>query len=174
MKVSVIVPTYNRGSQILLTLDVLFRQTIAGNEIEIIVVDDGSVDSTKQEIQQYIQEHPNISVQYFYYPANRGKASVCNDAIRMARGALIVFTDDDCIPEPDWIEMHIKRHSESTAPISVLGAVTFPKEWLQRSNFIRYVNSRYVGNRSLKSVGGTLDNLPPNYFGGLNISVPRE
>jgi GT2 family glycosyltransferase len=70
--------------------------------------------------------------------------------------------------------MHVKRHSETNEPISVLGAVRMDSKWMRESNFVRYANSRYVANRSTRSVGGSLCNLPPNYFGGANISIPRE
>ena len=70
--------------------------------------------------------------------------------------------------------MHIRRHREATEPIAVLGAVSFPYEWIRRSNFVRYYNSRYVGNRSRRTIKVDLDNLPPNLFPGINSSLSRQ
>jgi len=174
MKASVIIPTYNRGSLIIKTLKALSSQTLPAEEMEVIIVDDGSTDTTGTEVEQYIQANPQRQWRYLYRSVNRGKASVCNLGILSSKSSLIVFTDDDCVPQPDWVEMHVKRHSETNEPISVLGAVTMPLEWIRESNFVRYQNSRYIANRSTRSVGGDLCNLPPNYFGGANISVPHE
>jgi len=174
MKASVIIPTYNRSSLIIKTLKALSFQTFPAEEMEVIIVDDGSTDSTRTEVERYIQANPKSQWQYLYHSVNRGKAAACNTGIRASRSYLILFTDDDCVPQPDWVEMHVRRHSEEGEPISVLGAVTMPLEWMRVSNLVRYENSRYVANRSIRSVGGDLCNLPPNYFGGANISVPYE
>lgn len=174
MKASVVIPTYNRSNLIINTLKALASQSLPSEELEVIIVDDGSTDSTRTVVEQYLRASNRRNWQYIYHSVNRGKSSVCNTAIQASRSSLIVFTDDDCMPQHDWVEMHLKRHSESGDPISVLGAVTFPVTWQKKSNFIRYMNTRYVANRSVRTVGGNFGNLPPNYFGGGNVSVPRE
>ncbi len=174
LSVSVVIPTYNRGSQILNTLAALSQQSIPREEMEVIIVDDGSSDSTQAEIEQYLQKNPHPQWMYLRHSENKGKACACNTAIRAATAPLVVFTDDDCVPSPNWLEVHIKRHEMEDAPISVLGSVSFPPEWIRRSNFIRYTNSKYIGNRSFRALGCNPNDLSPRYFGGLNISIPRD
>jgi GT2 family glycosyltransferase len=142
--------------------------------MEVIIADDGSTDHTRSEVAQFVGEHSEKPWRYLHHSVNRGKAAVCNEAIRMANSPLILFLDDDCVPEPAWAENHVKRHAESMGPISVLGAVEFPSDWVAESNFVRYLNSRYIGNRDPRSVKGGIDDLSPNYFAALNTSVPRE
>lgn len=174
MKASVVIPTYNRGPLILSTMEALARQTLSASNYEVLIVDDGSTDSTRELVEHHIAAHPGGPWKYLRQPQNRGRASACNAGIRAASSPLVLFTDDDCVPSPQWIEMHVRRHAESAEPLSVLGGVTYPKEWLERSNFIRFSNRSYVGNRSTRSLGCRLDDMAPTYYGGLNVSTPRE
>jgi GT2 family glycosyltransferase len=95
MKVSVIVPTYNSDVVIGSCLESLTNQKIDG-EYEVIVVDDGSTDDTKDAVADYdvtllSQEHT-------------GPAAARNLGAKNAVGGILLFTDADCTPEPDWIE----------------------------------------------------------------------
>lgn len=174
MKVSIIIPTYNRGTLIINTLASLELQALTDNEMEVIIVDDGSTDGSGKLIGEYLSKTERSSWRLLVHEVNKGRAAACNTGIRTAKAPLVLFTDDDCVVKPDWAEMHFKRHAESKQTVSVLGSVTFPSEWIKRSNFVRYSNSRYVGNRNIRYVGGKIDDLPPNYFGGLNVSVSKD
>ncbi|HET60213.1 MAG TPA: glycosyltransferase [Chloroflexi bacterium] len=174
MKATVVIPTYNRNGQVTNALTALLKQSLPEEEFEIIVVNDGSTDSTDAKITQFFCVNNRKTWQYIHYNQNRGKAAALNLGIRAAKAPLIVFTDDDCVPSSTWVEMHVRQHLASDRPLAVLGSVSFPKEWVVRSNFVRYANSRYVGNRSERSVGGDFNNLPSRYFGGLNISIHKQ
>jgi glycosyltransferase involved in cell wall biosynthesis len=97
MRFSVVVPTYNRVSTLRRTLDALAAQDYSG--FEIIVVDDGSTDGTKQMISSTFPQ-----VRYLYQ-SNRGPASARNTGIRAATGDIVAFTDDDCEPPPEWLSV---------------------------------------------------------------------
>lgn len=94
--VSIVIPTFNGASRIGHCLHTLTSQT-AQREIEILVVDDGSTDDIAAVVACYPQARL-ISQQ------NAGPATARNRGAREARGRIILFTDDDCVPMPNWLE----------------------------------------------------------------------
>lgn len=94
--ISIIIPTFNGASRIGNCLDALLKQT-AGRESEILVVDDGSTDNTVEKVERY-------SGVRLITQQNAGPASARNLGAIEARGSIILFTDDDCVPTPDWVE----------------------------------------------------------------------
>lgn len=173
-KISVVVPTYNRGKIIVSTLQALAKQTLTNKEMEIIIVNDGSTDDTADIIDKWISNCTRKNFQLINMKSNGGKSIACNKGILEASSPYILFTDDDCLPDPHWAEYHLNRQVASSMPTGILGAVGFPKKWLEESNFIRYFQGRFVGNRPWRTVKGSPNNLPPNLMAGLNVSYPRE
>ena len=95
--VSVVIPTFNRASYIAQALDSVLHQTYS--PLEIIVIDDGSKDNTKEMIKPYLNR-----IQYIYQE-NKGNAAARNTGIRRAKGKYIAFLDsDDC-----WLENKIEK-----------------------------------------------------------------
>ncbi|MBI5903439.1 MAG: glycosyltransferase [Deltaproteobacteria bacterium] len=93
---SVIVPAYNAARTIDKCLGSLRDQTVGKGRYEVIVVDDGSTDSTPLIVKGY-------SVKCIRQ-RNLGPAAARNAGAREARGGIILFTDSDCVPESDWIK----------------------------------------------------------------------
>jgi lipopolysaccharide/colanic/teichoic acid biosynthesis glycosyltransferase/GT2 family glycosyltransferase len=94
--ISVIVPAYNAEDTLGDCLAALEAQTVARDRYEVIVVDDGSTDGTPA-----IAESPDVVL---IQQENAGPAAARNLGAREARGNLLLFTDADCGPAPDWIE----------------------------------------------------------------------
>ena len=94
--VSVIIPTFNGASRIANCLEALRTQSTT-RKIEILVVDDGSTDNITTVVGQF----PGIRL---IRQANAGPAAARNHGAREAQASIILFTDDDCVPTPDWIE----------------------------------------------------------------------
>lgn len=97
--ISVIVPTFNGEETITDCLNSLLNQSYKG-AYEVIVVDDGSIDKTGEVVEKYpvrllAQEH-------------RGPAAARNLGARNASGDILLFTDDDCVAEKNWIEEMVK------------------------------------------------------------------
>lgn len=100
MKISVIIPTYNRKDFILRAIKSVQAQSAQVSEI--IVVDDGSTDGTKE-----LLEHENIE---YIYQENRGVSSARNAGIKKAKNEWIAFLDSDDVWESDKLAEHIYCH----------------------------------------------------------------
>ena len=87
--VSVIIPTYNRAHYLSEAIDSILNQDIQDCQIEIIVVDDGSTDNTKEVLKKY-----GSRVRYIYQD-NRGAGPARNRGIDEATGEWICFLDSD-------------------------------------------------------------------------------
>lgn len=105
--VSVIIPTYNCDKYISEALDSVLQQTYS--DYEIIVIDDGSTDTTKEIINTKYQQ----AVRY-YYVKNSGVSAARNFGISMAQGELIAFLDADDIWMPEKLEKQTALFNEST------------------------------------------------------------
>ena len=93
---SVIIPTLNSESTIGHTLSSLFSNEFSSNEFEVIIVDNGSTDSTVD----VAKSHP---VQIFFCKKH-GQGAARNLGIMKARGEIICFTDSDIIVPKNWLE----------------------------------------------------------------------
>lgn len=104
-KVSVIVPVYNVEAYIRKCLDSIVNQTLA--DIQIILVNDGSKDSSGDICKEYASKYPNVE---YYYQENAGSAAARNRGLNYAKGEYIGFVDSD-----DWIESAMYEKLYSTA-----------------------------------------------------------
>lgn len=101
---SVIVPVYNGSVTIIRCLDALAAQTVAPQAYEIIVVNDGSIDETAATVVAWANAHPQLCCR-LVEQKNQGPAAARNHGAAEAQSDLLLFTDADCSPRPDWIEI---------------------------------------------------------------------
>jgi len=100
-KVSVVIPCYNGGKRIGVTLEFLKNQSY--NNFEIVVVNDGSIDNTEKILE-------GLKIDNFRYltQINKGIGAARDVGVRVADGEIIAFTDDDRMPDEDWIKNAVK------------------------------------------------------------------
>ena len=94
--VSIVVPTYNGARRIGACLGALSQQS-ASHAAEVLVVNDGSTDDTAQVVLLF----PEVRL---INQAKAGPAAARNRGAQEARGRFLLFTDDDCVPTPGWLE----------------------------------------------------------------------
>jgi glycosyltransferase involved in cell wall biosynthesis len=102
MKISVIIPTYNRSHILPMALMSLLTQNYNFNDFEIIVIDNNSTDDTKQVIEQFIQENPQISVCHIF-ESRPGSGYARNTGAMNAKFDILTFSDDDVIFSPQCL-----------------------------------------------------------------------
>ena len=91
-KISVIIPCYNQEKYIDTCLNSITNQKFEG--LEIIFVDDGSTDLTKNKIFEYKDKHRNLDI-FYYYQDNAGPGAARNTGLKNAHGKYIAFLDSD-------------------------------------------------------------------------------
>jgi cellulose synthase/poly-beta-1,6-N-acetylglucosamine synthase-like glycosyltransferase len=128
--VSIIIPTLNGAARIGNCLDALVPQT-SGRNVEILVVNDGSTDNIAEVVERY----PGVRL---ISQANAGPAAARNRGVLEARGTLVLFTDDDCVPMPDWLDAMREPFSDP----EVVGAKGVYRT-RQKSLLARFVQIEY-------------------------------
>ncbi len=117
---SIIIPAYNAQDTIDSCLSALLEQTGLEANLEILVIDDGSTDTTVSHIQSFQQQQlpAHISIQLFLQVNNQGPAAARNRGAKEASGEILLFTDSDCIPESDWVsEMLTPFQSDTVSAV---------------------------------------------------------
>lgn len=118
-KVTVIIPAYNEGLVIRSSANSALQLDYP--DFEVIVVDDGSSDDTRDIIEGMVAEAGGEKLRYLYQP-NRGKAVALNHGIANARGELVLCMDADSILEPQTLRQAAK-HFRNPAVGAVAGNV---------------------------------------------------
>lgn len=119
--ISVVIPTYKRADLLFKCLKALSLQTFNTDHFEVIVVHDGP-DSDKS-IKKLRSAFPFI--RYYCLPENRGPAAARNYGWLNAKGTLIAFTDDDCVPDKNWLKC-IWHNYNDEPEIAFTGKVKVP------------------------------------------------
>ncbi|MGA9391965.1 MAG: glycosyltransferase [Candidatus Sulfotelmatobacter sp.] len=144
LTVSIIIPTFNGGSRICQCLDALLTKSPTRN-LEVLVVNDGSTDNTPDVVGRY-------SGARLISQLNAGPAAARNHGAREARGVIILFTDDDCVPMSDWVDAMIEPFRDP----EVVGAKGVYRTH-QKSLVARFVQIEYEDRYRLMSGYSSID-----------------
>lgn len=112
--VSVIMPIYNAEKYLVETIKSIFKQDY--KDIEIVLVDDCSIDSSAQIISELQETHPELV--YFLQEKNMGAGAARNKALEIAKGQYVAFLDSDDIWLPDKISRQIELMKSTNSPFS--------------------------------------------------------
>lgn len=148
MKVSIIVPVYNVYEYLRKCLDSLVNQTY--QNIEIIVVNDGTKDNSQDIIDEYKKKYSKIIKSYI--KENGGLASARNFGVDKATGKYIMFVDSDDYIDTRMVEKLVKTANEKNSDIVV-------------SNFYRVEDNNAIENKTFNIIS---DSIYKNYI--LNCS----
>ena len=116
VKVSIIIPTYNRGHIIKKALHSIYSQTF--EDYEILVVDGGSTDNTEKIIKEECIR--NSRIKYIKHKINRGISVARNTGILNSEGEYIVFLDSDDSWLPTKLEDQIQAIQRSSDTIGLI------------------------------------------------------
>ncbi|HPU28889.1 MAG TPA: glycosyltransferase [Syntrophorhabdaceae bacterium] len=120
--ISVIIPTYNRADLLRSSLESLLRQKLSKSAFEVIVVNDGSTDSTEDICQSFRQL---MDIKHVYQ-RNSGISAAKNLGILLSRAPFLLFFDDDDIAENDLLAQHARFHMQyKDENIACLGFTTW-------------------------------------------------
>ena len=104
IKISCIIPTYKRPQLVVKCIAALEKQSLSSEDFEVIVVTDGPDEETLFALQSLAVQHLLKNFCCINLQKKAGPAAARNKGASMARGELIAFTDDDCLPDAYWLE----------------------------------------------------------------------
>jgi glycosyltransferase involved in cell wall biosynthesis len=113
--VSVVVPTRNRAPSLKQLLEALAAQVYPSDRLEVIVVDNSSIDNTEAVVDE-ANSWGVFPVRYLR-KQDDGPAASRNRGAEMASGEIIAFTDSDCIPTPAWLRSGVSSFADGVGVV---------------------------------------------------------
>ena len=151
MKVSVVIPTFNRINLLERAVNSVIQQT--KDPYEIIVVDDGSVDGTKELIKKHFESKKNFKT--FFHVKNMGKGAAIKTAKKFLSGDIIIIQDADLEYNPDDYEKLIKPIVSDNYKV-VYGSRVLNQNRYGASGFTSKL--RILGNHLLTIISNIVNN----------------
>lgn len=112
LTIAVIVPTFMRPTALLACLDGLGAQTRPADEVIIVVREDDT--ATRQAVEEWKATHPSFAERVRTVSVSRpGQIPAMNAGLVATRSCIVCFTDDDCVPRPDWLERLAKHYADA-------------------------------------------------------------
>ena len=165
---SIVIPVYD---QVAHTLRCLFAlsQLPADTPFEVIVVDDGSGDATPQRLQAI------AGLRYHRRARNGGFIAACNDGARMARGEVLVFLNNDTVPQPGWLDALVDTFTEIPAAGLAGAQLRYPDGRLQEAGGVVFAdgNAWNYGRHASPDDPRYAYLREADYLSGAAIAIPR-
>ncbi len=145
--VSVTIATYNRKSLLGRVLNSLVNQSAPKSSYELIICDSHSGDGTAELVDTFARES-RLIVKHCH--TVNVLAAKRNLGINQAEADFVVFLDDDCVPEPDFVARYVSIASDANSDRRAVycGEVRFPADWCRASNYYRFRDSQHPPSRT--------------------------
>lgn len=166
-KISVIIPTYNRSKYLTKIVEILVCSKIPN---EIIICDSRSKDKTFEIINNIKFRFRKHIIKYFNVNKNSNSIKR-NVGIKESISKYLVFLDDDCIPQDNFLEDYyfiLEKYKHKN--LIFCGTVNFPK--IKKNNFISYRDSRHFKIDRTKKIG--IQNLHPRKIVTMNMGLKKN
>jgi glycosyltransferase involved in cell wall biosynthesis len=152
---SVIIPTFNRGSGIMPTIRAALDQDF--DSFEVVVVDDGSTDGTAERLREIVD--PRLTV---VRRSNGGISAARNTGVQCAAGQFVVPLDDDDLPGRSWLRRLYETAQDCNAGFVSCGC-----------RLVEHSSGRVVSVRKPRTLGPEFDGYTANLLAG-TFAVRRE
>ena len=140
--ISVVIPVYNAEEDISNAIDSIISQTFGFENIELILVDDGSSDSSKDICLSYHEKYPH-NIKYIYQE-NQGQAVARNNGMKAAKGKYLNFLDSDDKLELNALELVYDFFEKNYKNVDV---VSIPMKFFDRKDGEHILNYKYESTR---------------------------
>ena len=154
MKLSVLMPVYNEREWLEKIIQLVLKQSVTGiDEIELIIVDDGSTDGSTEIIRMLQQEFP-VRILSFFHPRNLGKGAAIRTAISQMTGEVCIIQDSDLEYDP------------ANYPLALNPLINKSADCVYGSRFLNHPRSgqalslwHYLGNRFITVLSNAFTRL---------------
>lgn len=158
--VSVVIPTHGRPKLLARCVRAVMRQDLVTGLYEVIVADDEAAECTRLRVAAWAARYP-VPLRYVRVEGSHGPAAARNQGWRAARGEIIAFTDDDTLPDREWLHAGLRAFRPEV--IAVAGRLHMPvpdepsdyelnASLLQEAEFV--TANCFVRRETLERLGG--------------------
>jgi GT2 family glycosyltransferase/glycosyltransferase involved in cell wall biosynthesis len=144
LECSIVTPVYNNSALTRRYLNALLSSRPESVSFDVIVVDDGSTDSTREALRAY-----GKAIRLVARETNSGFATACNEGAAIASAEFLVFLNNDTVPQPGWLDALV-RHARRHPKAGIVGSkLLFPDGTIQHAGVVigqnRYPRHIYIG-----------------------------
>ncbi len=147
--ISILVPAYNEENTIIETLHSINHLDYPQEKMQVIIINDGSRDHTKQKVELYLSDKPHFTL---LSQPNRGKAAALNRALKLAKGEFFACLDADSFVEPATLQKMLSFYYQQNDPLLAIVTpamkVHQPKNILQKIQWLEYIVMIFIGRLS--------------------------
>jgi glycosyltransferase involved in cell wall biosynthesis len=175
MILSVIIPTRNRSKVLFGALESIATQTCDSTLFEVIVVDNGSTDSTRDIVDLFVGKIQNLR---YYYEKSPGLHVGRHRGLEQAKGDILVYADDDIEAFPTWLEGIAEAFEDKN--VMLVGGKNLPKfeadppDWIMNMWLNVHPEGNILGYLSLLDLGDSIKEINPCYVFGCNFSIRKS
>jgi glycosyltransferase involved in cell wall biosynthesis len=154
-QISVVICTHNGAGELVDLLKCLSLQT-AKAQTQVIIVDDNSTDDTAKEAKNWLAQNNTLSAKLVSSRSEPSLPAARNLGLSLVTTELVVFTDDDCRPNPDWVKALLvswKKQPNTvvgiSGPIEPSSSETFNQKYTTATEPLRAISLAAQQNKSL-------------------------
>ena len=168
-QLSIVVCTHNQAAYLRKALASLLRQNLAEDAYEILVIDNGSVDGSKETLRYY--EGAN-NLRYFSDPVP-GLSRARNTGWQNARGKYVAYIDDDALATPDWAGNILSCFETHAPEVSIVGGIVTPIWEAEKPEWLTPELERHLSIVNWGALSMFIDD-DRFYLAGTNVSYRRS
>ena len=171
IRLTLVIATYNRAEQLMVTLGSVAVQSAKAEMWECIVVDNNSSDNTRERIEAFIAEHNSLNIKYVF-EQKQGLSHARNAGIKASRGDIVAFIDDDERIVADFVTAYIDLFDQHPDAMAAGGEIiaeypTGRPRWMSRYTERPIANPMSYGDRVRLFPSGRIP-------GGGNMAMRRR
>jgi glycosyltransferase involved in cell wall biosynthesis len=174
IQLSIVIPTLNRAKYLTGALASILEQTLDANRYEVVVVDNGSTDNTRQVVEE-IRRQSGGRVRYVWEPSP-GLHNGRHRGAREAYGEILLYGDDDIVASREWVEATWESFQDPT--VGIAGGKILP-EWEEDPPqwvldlWVKDDVGMYLGYLGLIDLGDEKKFVSPGYTYGCNFAIRK-